>query len=45
VARWWFYLTKKDEDNQEDKGFQKSKGTVTVIFTEVLGSGASIKTN
>ena len=23
---------KKDEDNHEDKGFQKSRGTVAVIF-------------
>jgi hypothetical protein len=29
---------KKDEDNREDKGFQKSKGTVAVIFAGVLGS-------
>jgi hypothetical protein len=28
---------KKDEDNQEDKGFQKSKRTVAVIFAGVLG--------
>jgi hypothetical protein len=28
---------KKDEDNQEDKGFQKSKGTVAVIFIGVPG--------
>jgi hypothetical protein len=29
---------KKDEDNTEDKGFQQPKGTVTVIFSRVLGS-------
>jgi hypothetical protein len=29
---------KKDEDNLEDKGFQKSKGIVAVIFSGVLGS-------
>jgi hypothetical protein len=29
---------KKDEDNPEDKGFQQSKRTVTVIFSRVLGS-------
>jgi hypothetical protein len=29
---------KKDKDNHEDKGFQKSKGTVVVIFAKVLGS-------
>jgi hypothetical protein len=29
---------KKDEDNHEHKGFQKSKGTVAVIFARVLGS-------
>jgi hypothetical protein len=29
---------KKDEDNHEDKGFQKSKGTVIVIFAGVPGS-------
>jgi hypothetical protein len=29
---------KKDEDNPKGKGFQQSKGIVTVIFSEVLGS-------
>jgi hypothetical protein len=29
---------KKDEDNHEHKGFQKSKGTVAVIFARVPGS-------
>jgi hypothetical protein len=29
---------KKDEDNHEHKGFQKSKGTVAVIFAGVPGS-------
>jgi hypothetical protein len=29
---------KKDEDNIEDKGFQQPKGTVTVIFSMILGS-------
>jgi hypothetical protein len=29
---------KKGEDNIEDKGFQQSKGTITVIFDGILGS-------
>ena len=29
---------KKDEDNHEDKGFQKSRETVAVIFARVLDS-------
>jgi hypothetical protein len=29
---------KKDEENREDKVFQKSKGRVAVIFAGVLGS-------
>ena len=29
---------KKDEDNHEDKGFQKSRGTVAVIFAGALDS-------
>ena len=29
---------KKEEDNLEDKGFQKSRGTVAVIFTGVPDS-------
>jgi len=29
---------KKDEDNQEDKGFQKSRGAVAVIFAGVPDS-------
>jgi hypothetical protein len=28
---------KKNEDNTKDKGFQQPKGTVTIIFSRVLG--------
>ena len=31
-------IRKKEEDNHEDKGFQKSRGTVVVIFAGVLDS-------
>ena len=31
-------IRKKDEDNHEDQGFQKSMGTVAVIFTGALDS-------
>ena len=34
---------KKEEDNHEDKGFQKSRGTVAVIFVGVLDPEANIK--
>ena len=29
---------KKEEDNHEDKGFQKSRGTVAVIFAGAIDS-------
>ena len=34
---------KKDEDNHEDKGFQKSRGTVAVIFAGLQIPEANIK--
>ena len=36
-------IRKKDEDNHEDKGFQKSRGTVAVIFAGFQIPEANIK--